>query len=450
MSTPLSRPFDFYRQLPRNNAWDVIVVGGGPAGCAAAAAAAREGCKTLLLEATSTLGGMGTSALVPAWTPFSDKEKLVYRGIAEKVFNASKRNRPHIPPDAMDWVAIDAEALKRIYDELVSSSGAEIVFNTVLSAVEGHDGRIDAIVVSNKSGLSALEAKVYVDCTGDADLCAWAGAEFQKGDAGGKALMPATLCFILTNVDEAAFLNGPKLHADNPTCPIYDVMRSGRYPLINSAHIVPSLVGPRTVGLNAGHLFGVDNTEPLSTTAALLRGRQLAAAYRDALAEFHPAFRDAYLVTTGSLLGIRETRRVVGDYTLTLDDYMERRSFPDEISRNCYFLDVHWKTADAIRAATDHDKWLATNYRYGRGESHGIPYRCLTPRGLANVLVAGRSVSTEQVVQGSVRVMPSCLAMGEAAGIAAAVAATAERPDVHAVDVQRVRTRLRECGAYIR
>lgn len=440
----------FIRQLPCDSSWDVIVVGGGPAGCAAATAAAREGCKTLLVEATGTLGGMGTSGLVPAWTPFSDQEKIVYRGIAEKVFVESKKDRPHIPPEALDWVAIDAERLKRIYDDLVTSSGAEVLFHTFLSAVEIHDGVVENLAITNKSGLKLLSAPLYIDCTGDADLAAWAGAGFQKGDEQGNGLMPSTLCFILTNVDEEAFLHGPKLHADSPDCPIYAVMASGRYPLINSAHIVPSLVGPRTVGFNAGHLFGVDNTDPHSTTAALLRGRKLAAAYRDALAEFHPqAFKDSYLVTTGSLLGIRESRRIMGDYTLTLDDYMSRRTFADEISRNSYFLDVHWKTADAIRAAVDHDTWLSTNYRYGRGESHGIPYRCLTPRGLKNVLVAGRSVSTEQLVQGSVRVMPSCLAMGEAAGVAGAMAVRAAKVDVHTIDVEGVRQRLKALGAYI-
>jgi hypothetical protein len=263
--------------------------------------------------------------------------------------------------------------------------------------------------------------------------------------------MPATHCFVLSNVDENAFLNGPRLHADNPDCPIYAVLRSGHYPLIKSAHIVPSLVGAGTVGFNAGHLFDVDNTDPASTTDALIRGRKLAEAYRDALAEFYPAaFGKAFLVATGSLIGIRETRRILGDYVLTLKDYMDRRTFSDEIARNSYFLDVHWKTADAIKSAADHDTWLKSNYRYGAGESHGVPYRCLTPRSLRNVLVAGRSISTEQLVQGSVRVMPSCLAMGEAAGVAAALSAGQPAVDVHTIDVQQLRHRLLELGVYIR
>lgn len=153
---------------------------------------------------------------------------------------------------------------------------------------------------------------------------------------------------------------------------------------------------------------------------------------------------------TGSMMGVRETRRVIGDYVLTLDDYMERRAFEDEICRNSYFIDVH---QDRKTSPKNHAERIASqkknSHRYGPGESHGIPYRCLTPNNLRNVLVAGRCISTERIVQGSVRVMPVCLAMGEAAGLAAALAAPAVAPDVHAVDTTRLRARLRDHGAYL-
>jgi hypothetical protein len=178
----------------------------------------------------------------------------------------------------------------------------------------------------------------------------------------------------------------------------------------------------------------------------------MAAQYRDALAEFAPkAFANSFVTVTGSLMGIRETRRIVGDYILTLEDYMARRSFDDEICRNSYFIDVH-SAADQIANDPDsYGKWEKTCIHYSKGESHGIPYRCLTPKGLSNVLVAGRSISCEQIVQGSVRVMPVCLAMGEAAGAAAAQALSegADGVDVHAIDVQRLRTRLKDAGQYL-
>jgi hypothetical protein len=440
------------RSLPLDDSWDVIVAGGGPSGCTAAAAAAREGARTLLIEGMGALGGMGTSALVPAWCPFSDKKQIIYKGLAERVFLASKQSTPHVPKEQLDWVPISPEDLKRIYDDLVLDHGAKILFHTTVASVEMRgDGEIGTLVVANKAGLSALRAKVYVDCTGDADLCFRAGAETVMGDGKGGSLMPATHCFVLTNVDEFAYRHGEVLHATNKNSPIYAIQASGKYPLIPDTHMCSNLVGPRAVGFNAGHVYDFDNTDPWSISRGLTHGRKMAQAYRDALAEFVPkAFGNAYLALTGSMMGVRETRRVTGDYLLTFDDYMCRRTFDDEICRNSYYIDVHKKVEEAAKTyerLEENEK--KTTFRYGPGESHGIPYRCLTPKGLRNVLVAGRSISTEQVVQGSVRVMPTCLAMGEAAGLAAALAAQKAGPDVHAVDTGRLRRLLHGYGAYL-
>lgn len=434
--------------LPLDDTWDVIVAGGGPAGCTAAATAAREGARTLLIESTGSLGGSGTSALVPAWCPFSDKEKIIYRGMAEKVFSAGKEGMAHVGKEDLDWVPIDPEKLKRVYDDLVLGYGVTVLFHTVLSTVETDgQGGVSTLIVTNKSGLSALQAKVYVDCTGDADITAWAGGDFQQG---GK-LMPATHCFALANVNEEVYLRGPNLHPANPDSPIWAILKSGKYPLIPDSHLCSNLTGPGTVGFNAGHIWEVDNTKTETVSKAMSKGRKIAAAFRDALAEFYPeAFGNSYLVMTGSSMGIRETRRITGDYVLTLKDYLERKSFEDEICRNSYFIDVHWAKEEAATSAEnfwDFEKKHA--FRYEKGESHGIPYRCLTPKRLKNVLVAGRSISCEQIVQGSVRVMPVCLAMGEAAGIAAAHAVKYHHNDVHAVDTRRLRKRLREEGAYL-
>ncbi|HEY9249550.1 MAG TPA: FAD-dependent oxidoreductase, partial [Rariglobus sp.] len=416
------------------------------------AAAARQGARTLLIEGMGALGGMGTSALVPAWCPFSDKTQIIYRGLAERVFHASKRSTPHVAREQLDWVPINPEALKRIYDDMVLEHGARILFHTTLASVEMRaGGEIDALVVANKAGLSALRAKVYIDCTGDADLCFMAGAETVKGDGRGGPLMPATHCFVLTNVDEYAYSHGENLHPHNHNSPIYAIRASGRHPLIPDNHLCSNIIGPGTVGFNAGHVFDFDNTDPWSISAGLTQGRRLAQAYRDALAEFAPAaFGNAFLALTGSMMGVRETRRVTGDYVLTFDDYTSRKSFDDEICRNSYFIDVHRKLDEAAKtfeAGQESDN--KRSFRYGPGESHGIPYRCLTPKGLRNVLMAGRCISTEQIVQGSVRVMPTCLAMGEAAGLAAALASTSTAPDVHAVDTARLRTLLRDHGAYL-
>jgi hypothetical protein len=431
-----------------DESWDVIVAGGGPAGCAAAAAAAREGARTLLIEQTQSLGGSGTTALVPAWCPFSDREKIIYRGLAEKVFRCSQKGVPHVPAAQVDWVAINPEQLKRVYDNLLEQYGATVRFQTFLSGVEKDSNRgVEALIISNKAGLQALKAKVYVDCTGDGDLAAWAGADFQKGDETGD-LQPATHCFILSNVNEEEVWKHPIPHASNRDSAVYDILASGKYPEILDAHICTNKIGPGTFGFNAGHLFHVDNTDPENVSRAARQGRKIAEAYQRALAEFMPtAFGNSFLVSTGTQVGIRETRRIIGDYVLTLGDWLARQGFDDEVCRNAYFIDLH-STAEEARRKMNVDIEKRFEH-YKAGESHGIPYRCLTPKGLRNVLVAGRNISVERVVHGSIRVMPVCLAMGEAAGMAAAKAAASGDSDVHAVDVAGLRASLRTAGAYL-
>lgn len=430
------------RRLPLNDAWDVIVVGGGPAGCTAAAAAARDGARTLLVEATWALGGMGTGGLVPAWCPFTDRKRIIYGGLAERVLKNTMAGMPHLPPDKFDWVAIDAEQLKRVYDKLMTEHGVTVLFGTLLAGVEmGSNGTVDAILLANKAGLQAYSAATYVDCTGDADLCAWAGAEFIKGDEEGD-LQPATHCFVLANVNIEAFRNGGKLTGSM----MRRIIESGKYPEIPDLHRCCNVVGPGCVAFNAGHLWDVDNTDPATVSRAMSKGRSMAQAFRNALAEFFPeTYGQAHLVTTGALLGIRETRRIIGDYVLTVEDFKACRSFEDEICRNSYFVDVHHKQ-NQIGTKSEGE---ASHIQLKDGESHGIPYRCLTPRGLRNMLVAGRSISTDRPTQGSTRVMPVCLAMGEAAGAAAAMASTTFPPDVHGIDVALLQNRLRGYGAYL-
>ena len=439
------------REIAFDDSWDVIVVGGGPSGCTAAAASAREGAKTLLVEASGCLGGMGTSGLVPAWCPFSDMKRIIYGGLAEKVFNAVKTGMPHVPTEKVDWVPIDPELLKRVYDDMIINAGATVLFHTSLCAVDKEsDDIVSAIILSNKEGLTAYKAKVYVDCTGDADLSYWAGAPFIKGDGKSGELQPATHCFILSNVDDYGFIYGPKTHQKDTSSPIHAIQASGRYPLIPDKHACSSLIGPGTVGFNTGHIWNVDNTDPVSVSKALIHGRKMAASFRDGLAEFHPkAYGNAFLVATGSLMGVRETRRIIGDYVLTIDDYFARKSFSDEICRNSYYIDIHGNKNESVKANEQKYETDSIYEKYKAGESHGIPYRCLTPKGLMNVLVAGRSISTDRIMQGSTRVMPTCLAMGEAAGMAAAHSLKSDRVDVHAVDTSLLRKRLREEGAYL-
>ena len=437
-----------------SDGWDVIVLGGGPSGCTAAVAAAREGARTLLLEATNCLGGMGTAGLVPAWCPFSDKEKSVYRGLAQRVFDESRKGVPHEPSSKLDWVAINPEHLKRVYDDLVTGAGVHVLFHAQAASVQMRaDGEVDAVLVATKAGLTAYRARVYVDSTGDGDVATWAGAPFAKGDAATGELQPATMCFQLANVTTFHYLHSPTVFPSNKQSPVYSIVGNPKYPHVRDAHMCQNEVGPNVVGFNAGHVWDADNTDPEKLTQAIFEGRKVADELQRGLAEFHPkAFGGSFLAATGALLGIRESRRIEGDYVLTAEDYAARRSFDDEIGRNSYFIDIHTAKAEvaAANAKREWDELVVGRFEhYGAGESHGIPYRCLTPKGLRNVVVSGRCISTDRPVQGSTRVMPACLVTGEAAGLAAALAARAGQPDVHAVDTAHLRRRLREEGAYL-
>lgn len=414
--------------------WDVVVVGGGPAGCTAAISAAREGAKTLLIEAMGQLGGMGTAGMVPAWCPFSDGEKIIYRGLAENIFEASKKGVPHERKQKLDWVNINPEHLMMVYDRMVAESGAQVLFFSRVAGVEmAADDTVDAIIVANKSGLVAFKAKVFIDATGDGDLAAWAGASFKRGDDKGQ-VQSSTLCFSFANVDTYHYTTGPSLHTSNKNSPVYKAIASGKYPLIDS-HLCSNLVGPDVVQFNAGHLVNVDSTDPWATTRAMATGRQIAEQYLEAMKEFQPkTFGGAFLIKTASLLGVRDSRRIEGDYIFTVEDWMERKTFDDEIGRNCYYIDVHKPGHKATR--------------YKKGESHGIPYRCLTPKGLKNVLTAGRCISTDEEAFGSLRVMPPCLVTGEAAGMAAVHAIKQARNDIHQIDTNFLRKRLKEEGQY--
>ncbi len=446
-------PIKFTTDLKQMEKFDVLVVGGGPAGCTAAIAAAREGKKTLLIEATGALGGMGTMGLVPAWCPFSDKEKIIYRGLAEKIFRLSRTSVPSEPVDKMDWVAINPEALKTIYDDLVFAAGVTVLFQTMLSGAVTKDGQIEYIVLANKQGLSACQAKVYIDCSGDADLAVLAGADYEQGNELG-TVQPATHCFTLANVDTYAYKYVVNRRMQNHDLLDDSVsrllMQDPELDLIVDTHFCNSLIAPGTVGFNAGHLFDVDATDPFQLSLALRQGRRLAAQMLKGLKKYAPeAFANAYIAQTGPLLGIRESRRVACDYQLTIADFLARRSFPDEIGRNSYYVDVHHSLAELKGVQEGSFDSNARYERYGAGESHGIPYRSLLPRGLGNLLVAGRIIDCDPLIFGSVRVMPPCLVTGEAAGLAAALATDQADIDVHAVDVSKLQEKLIAYGCYL-
>ncbi len=436
----------FSKKIPLINEYDVIVAGGGPAGCGCAIAAAREGARVLLLERTGMLGGAATAGLVDAWAPFTDGINVLYNGIAKDILARMKARMPIVDPTQMDWVPIDPEVLKKIYDEQMAHWGVTVLFQSSVCSVQMLDEEIiDCVLVSNKGGLTAYRAKVYVDCTGDGDLCYWAGAHCWKGEEGD--LQAATLCFSFSNVNKQSY-GDLRLHPSDLRSPIHKIVLDEEFS-IKDKHCCEGWIGTGTMSLNAGHIWNVDGTDPISVSDAFARGRQIAMEYEKALKKYLPdVFKDARLAQTASSLGVRETRRVEGDYVFTVKDYFARRHFEDEICCNCYCIDVHgvFECADQMDEGWDPD---GKYEHYKPGENHGVPYRCLTPKGIRNLLMAGRCISSDRLCNGSLRVMPVCVSTGEAAGIAAAIAIGSPKIDVHSVDVSLIRKKLKEAGAYL-
>ncbi len=248
-------------ELPIDESYDVIVLGGGPSGCAAAVAAAREGAKTLIIEAAGFLGGMGTGGLVPFWCGFSTGGgPFCNTGIGKTVYDKLRAQMP----EKTNTFAIDAEALKRVYDEIVTEAGVDVLFFTQLAWTDAEDGNVRTIVVCNKGGLKAYRAKVYCDASGDADLAVAAGGKYMMGNEYGET-QPATMCFTLTNCN-----------LENRKSDHVQFVDREKYPLIIDNHLVNNIVGEGAVGFNAGHMYYVDSTDPVNASKTMMKGRQLA------------------------------------------------------------------------------------------------------------------------------------------------------------------------------
>ncbi|SFK96679.1 FAD dependent oxidoreductase [Paenibacillus sp. 1_12] len=422
---------------------DVVVIGGGATGIAAAIAAARNGANTLLIEQRGYLGGMGTAALVPAFCPYTDGEKPIIRGIGldllEKMKQAAGDKFLSSYKDLLDWVPIDVETLKRVYDKEVLDSGAQLLFHTVADQVLLDGDRISGIVISNKSGRSVVQAKLYIDASGDADLAALAGVPFQTGGEQGE-LQPGTMCYVVSGVEKARYEQfieqsgqGNSLEKTVVEAQLNGDLPEGRKRISGMAWITDSVVG-----FNFGHIFGIDGTKAEDLTRAAIEGRILIDVQIQFLRKYVPGFENIHLVHSGDQIGIRETRRIAGDYTLVVDDFISMRTFEDDIARNAYFIDIHLANATSTM----------TIKHLPKGQSHGVPYRCMLPQGKSNLIVAGRSVSSDRPVQGSLRVMPNCFAMGQAAGTAAAMASVTGG-GFREVAIPELQRKLIEQGAWL-
>jgi len=441
----------FSRNIPLRHNVDIFIAGGGPAGVCAAVTAARAGKKVFIVEGSAAFGGNGTSGGLPMFCQMGDGINYLADGlgreISQKLRAAGGVAYPHtdLNEQAAGWIIYRGEILKRVYDGLVEESGANFSFLTQLIAVESKNGRVDHVICWGKSGIFAVQAKVYIDTTGDGDLCAWAGATYDKGDPAG-LMQPPTLCSMWAQIDwDRANAAGHGIWQAEAF--VEQAIRDGIF-TVPDRHLPGMIpVGPHTAGGNIGHAFGVDGTDERSVTKGLVWGRKVLVEYERFYKQYLKGFENMELVGTAALLGIRETRRIHGDYELNLEDFKSRAIFPDEIGRYAYWVDLH-QTQAGEPGMAEHLQQRQL-LKLAPGESYGIPYRCLTPKALQNVLTAGRCLSADRSIQGSLRVMPGCMITGQAAGMAAALAADLPTPNVHEIPVKELQHRLAHIGAFL-
>ncbi len=414
---------------------DVLVVGGGASGVVAAVAAARQGKKVLLCEAGGCFGGVGTSGMVPNYAPFWDGENMLCSGIGLEIRKNVSR---HVPLEQY-WTPVDHEELKREYDRILEEVGVKFVFFTTLCDVVTSGDHIEYALFTSQGGMYAVKASIYVDCTGDGSLIALAGGKYELGDENGDC-MPPTLCSSWGGIDVERFQPGSVPAA------LDRAIKDGVF-TYEDRHLSGFGIRPGGyAGGNIGHIFGNDPLNPESVTAAMVWGRKYYLEYTRFYREYVPGCENITLTGTGSMLGIRESRRIVCDYTLNVNDFRARADFDDEIGRYNYPVDIHIMSTDPEEMKRFELEYATM--RYKKGESYGIPLRSLIPASFSNAFVAGRCMGTDRQMEASIRVQPGCYIVGQAAGTAAAMAA--DRQDARSVNAQALQRELLKGGAYLR
>jgi hypothetical protein len=397
---------------------------------------------------------MGTSGLVCAFDPMADGHRMLVGGFMRELVEALYERGfidPDLTPDAWRknyhrWTQFNPEGLKLILDEKAVASGVEVRFFTrVIDADASAETReVNGVIISNIEGYSYIKAKAYIDATGDAVLSDLCGAEYREAGRDTERIMPATLTSIFANVN----WKEERLHAQTP----YTVeLIEKEYALGNMEQCDRHLVGITRIGhsigyLNGGHIFNLNAVKIKDLTDGMMVGRRIIRDYEKFLKKYSPNCSDMELIATGALMGVRESRRIVGEYELKFSDYIARRQFPDQIGVFNKHVDIH--SYDTSKEEYVRLWKEIKNDRLNEGESFGIPYSILVPKGWKNLWVAGRCNSSDVKVHGSIRVMPAAAMMGQAAGTAA-VQSIITGQYACELDTEQLVITLRENGAYL-
>lgn len=414
---------------------DVLVVGGGSAGSCAAVAAARLGKRVILLERYGFLGGTGAAVLdtfYGFYTPGSVEKKVV-GGIPDEVVRGLERRgvllkRPNTY-GAGAGLTYDPEVLKVVWDELTAGAGVRVLFHCYFADVLRSGERVEGAIIGSKRGLRAIRARAVVDASGDADVCARAGAPFEDAGALGIA-QSLTTTFKVINVDVPRAKAFPKKELwslmESASAEGYDLPRKE-----GSAHITPM---QGVMVTNMTRVKGVDGTDPDALAQAEMEGRRQALEYMRFLHDKVPGYERAELGGFSVNIGVRETRRIRGEYWITREDVLSARKFPDAVAQCGAPIEEHHAGGD-------------TRWEYlPDGQTVDIPFRALLPQQIEGVVVAGRCLSASHEAHASIRSIGQCLAMGQAAGTAAALA---RGGDLRGVAVGELRARLAEMGAVL-
>lgn len=381
--------------------YDLIVVGGGLSGTCAAIASARDGLKTLLIEKYNCLGGTGTAGLVIPFMSYHttiNNEKVPLCG---EIFTEIVSELEKMGATYAGWSeSFNEEYLKLILNRLAISSGVELLFNTTLSGVSISEGRINNITVTNVGGTYDLYAKCYIDATGDANLAFLGGFPFNMGRESDGLCQPMTLSFRVGNVNIALFdKEHKKIQSDFKKKQTQGIISVPRESLL-----IFKTPTKGVLHFNSTRVCGLNPCNPRELTRAEIIAREQVFELFKFLKDYE-SFKDSSLISTAIQIGVRESRRIVGEYTLSVNEIKECKKFDDSVAKCSYDIDEH--SPDGV--GTSH-------YYFKDGEYYEIPFGCCVPKGSKNLFVVGRCISVDHYAQASMRIMPTVATIGESVG----------------------------------